>query len=178
MLSESAFFDHFQECYFSGMLFCPQINKLHERARGIVYNDIAMSFENLLIKKNIFTIDHQNIQSLVIEIDKATNNLLGRNLSKFFVRNNHKLLPNDNTVFMLQITKCYQLLGTINSELHSNPIKKTKFLSNFHIGNKKMATNKLLFQIVQKLHSNLEFINTSLVGRIYSWLNILFYSRF
>ena len=66
-----------------------------------------MSFENLLIKKNIFTIDHQHIQSLVIEIDKAINNLPGRNLSKYFVRNNHKLLPNDNTVFMLQITNCY-----------------------------------------------------------------------
>ena len=85
-----------------------KINKLHERALRIVYNDTVTSIENLLIKDKSFTIHHQNIQSLVIEIYKAIHNLPGKNLSEFSVRNNHNynprseselLLPNVNTVF-------------------------------------------------------------------------------
>ena len=44
------------------------INKLHESALRIVYNDTVTSFEELLVKDKTFTIDHQNIQSLAIEI--------------------------------------------------------------------------------------------------------------
>ena len=78
-----------------------------------VYNDTVTSFENLLIKNNSFTIHHQNIQSLAIEICNvckigAIHNLPGGNLREVFVRNNHNyslrseselLLPNVNTVF-------------------------------------------------------------------------------
>ena len=45
-----------------------KINKLHDRALRIVYNDTVTSFENFLIKDKFFTIHHQNIQSLAIEI--------------------------------------------------------------------------------------------------------------
>ena len=44
-----------------------------------MYNDIITSFEELLVKDKTFTIDHQNIQSLVIEMYKAVNNLPGGN---------------------------------------------------------------------------------------------------
>ena len=47
-----------------------KINKLHERALRIVYNDTIMSFEELLVKDKTFTIHHQNIQSLAIEMCK------------------------------------------------------------------------------------------------------------
>ena len=63
-----------------------KINKLHERALRIVYNDTITSFEELLIQGKTFTIHHQNIQSLAIEMYKPVNNLPGGNL---FVRNNH-----------------------------------------------------------------------------------------
>ena len=98
----------FQYCtlvwMFHGRQVNDKINKLHERALRIVYNDTVTSFENWLIKDKSFTIHHQNIQLLVIEIY----NLPGGNLSEFFVRNNHNynlrseselLLPNFNTVF-------------------------------------------------------------------------------
>ena len=39
-----------------------KINKLHERALRIVYNDIYTSFEELRVKDETFTIYHQNIQ--------------------------------------------------------------------------------------------------------------------
>ena len=78
-----------------------------------VYNDTVTSFENLLTKNNSFTIHHQNIQSLAMEICNvckigAIHNLPGGNLREVFVRNNHNyslrseselLLPNVNTVF-------------------------------------------------------------------------------
>ena len=65
-----------------------KINKLHERALRIVYNDTIMSFEELLVKDKTFTTHHQNTQSLAIDMYKAVNNLPGGNLSEFFVRNN------------------------------------------------------------------------------------------
>ena len=65
-----------------------KINKLHERALRIVYNDTIMSFEELLVKDKTFTTHHQNTKSLAIDMYKAVNNLPGGNLSEFFVRNN------------------------------------------------------------------------------------------
>ena len=65
-----------------------KINKLHERALRIVYNDTIMSLEELLVKDKTFTTHYQNTQSLAIDMYKAVNNLPGGNLSEFFVRNN------------------------------------------------------------------------------------------
>ena len=74
---------------FHGRQINGEINKLHERALRIIYNDTMMSLEELLFKDETFTIDHQNIQSLAIEMYKAKNNLPGGNLSEFFVRKIH-----------------------------------------------------------------------------------------
>ena len=88
-----------------------KINKLHERALRIVYNDTITSFEELLIKDKTFTIHYQNIQSLTTEIYKAVNILPGGNLKEFFVSNNHNYnlhsrleltVPSINTVFKRQ----------------------------------------------------------------------------
>ena len=51
-----------------------KINKLHERALRVVYNDYESSFEDLLGKDGSFKIHHQNIQRLAIEIYKVINN--------------------------------------------------------------------------------------------------------
>ena len=93
-----------------------KINKLHEGALRIVYYDTVASLENLLIKDNSFTMHHQNIQLLAIEIYKAINNLPGGNAGEYFVRNNHNynlrseselLLPNVDTVFKGQNSVSY-----------------------------------------------------------------------
>ena len=85
----------------------------------------------MLIKDKSFTIRHQNIQSLGIEIYKATYNLQGGNLSEYFVRNNYNynpcskleiLLPNVNTPFKLQ--NCFSYFGSVYMELHPNRLKK------------------------------------------------------
>ena len=54
-----------------------------------MYNHSITSFEELLLKNIFFTMHHQNIQSLEIEMYKAVNSLPGENLSEFFARNNH-----------------------------------------------------------------------------------------
>ena len=50
-----------------------KINKLHECALRVVYNDYESSFDGLLQKDNSFNIHHQNIQSLAIQIYKWFN---------------------------------------------------------------------------------------------------------
>ena len=52
---------------FYGSQINEMINKLHERALRIMYNDTTMSFEELLVKDKTFKIRHQNIQSREID---------------------------------------------------------------------------------------------------------------
>lgn len=51
------------------------INRIHERALRIVYDDNHSSFEQLLKLSGSITIHHRNLQLLAIEIYKALNNL-------------------------------------------------------------------------------------------------------
>ena len=44
-----------------------KINRIHERALRITYNDKSLSFQNLLEKDNCFTIHHRNIKILATE---------------------------------------------------------------------------------------------------------------
>ena len=48
-----------------------RINKIHERALRIVYDDINSSFEELLRKDNSVTIHTRNIQALATELFKV-----------------------------------------------------------------------------------------------------------
>jgi len=41
-----------------------KINKIHERALRLVYNDFSSSFDILLVKDKCFSIHHQNLQAL------------------------------------------------------------------------------------------------------------------
>ena len=46
---------------FHGTQINNKINKQHERALRVVYNDTITTFEELLVKDKTFTIHHQNI---------------------------------------------------------------------------------------------------------------------
>ena len=52
-----------------------KINRIHERALRIVYNDANSSFNELLIKNRTFTIHERNIQTLAIEVFKIINGI-------------------------------------------------------------------------------------------------------
>ena len=63
-----------------------KINRLQERALRLVYNDFNSSFRQLLDEDNSFTIHHQNIQSLVIEMYKVVNDLSTTTFAKLFTK--------------------------------------------------------------------------------------------
>ena len=48
--------------------FISRINKLHERALRLIYNDYESTIENLLTNDGSFTVHHYNIQTLAIKI--------------------------------------------------------------------------------------------------------------
>ena len=96
---------------FHGRQINDKINQLHERALRIVYNDTITSFQKLLVKDKTFTIHHQNIQSSAIEMHKAVNNLLGGNLSEFFVRNNHSYNLRSRSELKFQVSILKGLKG-------------------------------------------------------------------
>jgi len=87
-----------------------KINKLHKRALRLVYNDYESSFDFLLCKDNSFTIHHQNIQRLAIEIYKDIQNsstgvfkeLLIPNIRPINRSNADFQIPSINSVLMGQ----------------------------------------------------------------------------
>ena len=68
-------FSHFSYCplvwMFHSRTLNNRINRIHERALRIVYQDIESSFADLLSKDNSFTIHERNIQTLAIELYKV-----------------------------------------------------------------------------------------------------------
>ena len=83
-----------------------KINKLHERALRLVYDDYESSFESLLEKDGSFCIHHQNLQKPALEIYKVIhNNSTGDFKNLFNLRNCHYnrsgselLIPSVNSV--------------------------------------------------------------------------------
>ena len=63
-----------------------KINRLHERALRIVYDDHVSTFDPLLAMDESFCIHHQNIQRLLIEINKALHDISGNSLKELFVK--------------------------------------------------------------------------------------------
>ena len=79
ILMKSFVISQFNYCPISWM-YCQRqsnnlINKIHERALRIAYNDYKSDFDNLLSRDDSVTIHQRNIQALAIEIHKSLNNL-------------------------------------------------------------------------------------------------------
>ena len=62
-----------------------RINALHEKALRLVYNDSSLSFEELLILDNSFTIHHRNLQKLATEMFKVKHHLSPTFMNNVFV---------------------------------------------------------------------------------------------
>ena len=61
-----------------------RINKIHERALRIVYNDDQSSFNEVLNRDNSFTVHERNVQALAIEIYKVINGLSPEIMNRVF----------------------------------------------------------------------------------------------
>ena len=91
----------FKSFYESKFKYCPltwmfysrktnnRISKPDERALRLVYSNYESSFEDLLIKDGSFTVHHYSIQTLVIELYKAYNNVSQTIFGELFTRNNN-----------------------------------------------------------------------------------------
>ena len=66
-----------------------RINKLHERALRIVYKNNKLTFGELLVIDNSFTIHQRNLQRLAIEMFKVTNNLSPNFMETIFPISKH-----------------------------------------------------------------------------------------
>ena len=64
-----------------------RINRLHERALRIVYNDYVNSFESLLVKDGSVSIHNRNIQRVALEMYKIRNGLAPDFICDLFLKN-------------------------------------------------------------------------------------------
>ena len=70
-----------------------RINRIHERALRIVYQDSKSSFAELLMKDESFTIHVRNIQTLGIELYKVAYSLSPKIMKLVFPLNSHPKYP-------------------------------------------------------------------------------------
>ena len=61
-----------------------RINRIHERALRVVFNDMVSSFEELLLRNNSVSIHIRNIQLLATELYKVANGFLPEIMSHVF----------------------------------------------------------------------------------------------
>ena len=66
-----------------------KINRLHERALRIVYNDDHLTFNELLKLDNSVTIHHKNIQKVAIEVYKCIHDLSPSFMKDIFVNSGY-----------------------------------------------------------------------------------------
>ena len=124
-----------------------RINRLHERALRIVYDDYSSSFEELLEKDNSVCIHHQNIHRLMIEIYKIKYESYNSPLTQFLVDSNRSttrngsdfIVPSINTSFNGKNSLRY--LGPIIWNSLPREIKNASTLSQFKSLIKKWKPN-------------------------------------
>ena len=76
-----------------------RINRLHERALRLVYQDKNSTFEELLEKDESFTVHERNIQTLGIELYKVAYGLAPEIMRLVFPFNPHAKYPWDKNLF-------------------------------------------------------------------------------
>ena len=73
---------------FCGRSLNNRINRLHERALRIVYNDYTSTFDSLLVKDGSVSIHHRNVQRVAIEMYKIKNGLAPQIISDLVTKSN------------------------------------------------------------------------------------------
>ena len=82
-----------------------KINKLHERALRIVYDDHVSTFEEFLEKDNSFTVRHYNIQTFCVELYKVFSGQSQTIFSNLFERKNINYNLRSQLDFVIQKVK-------------------------------------------------------------------------
>ena len=82
-----------------------QINKLHERALRLVYNDKSSSFRELLERDHSVTIHERNIQVLLTEIFKVKSGAAPEIMTEIFKFKDHSYDLRKNNCLEMRIIK-------------------------------------------------------------------------
>ena len=105
-----------------------KINRLHERALRIVYDDDVSTFDQLLAMDKSFCIHHQNIQRLLIEIYKALHDISGNSLKELLVKRESTISLQSKPELVIpsvnSILKCKNFFRYFDSVIwNSSPIE-------------------------------------------------------
>ena len=143
-----------------------RINRLHERALRLVYKCPTLTFEELLVKDNSFTIHHRNLQKLAIEMYKIINNISPSIMKNIFpMSSNPYNLRNKNpfqthnvhTVYNGTETLAYR--GPQTWALVPEDIKQVQPLSKFICEIKKWKPDGCSCRLCKIYVNNLGFID-------------------
>ena len=160
----------FSYCPLVWMFHCRElnnrINRIHERALRIAYNDPNSSFEELLRKDESFTIHERNIQRLAAEMFKVKNNLTPQFMQKVFPPSKNLVNLREKPLFeTYNVKSVYNGTETISfrgpqiwSILPKN-IKNAKTLSEFQAKIKKWIPKGCMCRICKIYIKHVGFIN-------------------
>ena len=111
-----------------------RVNKLHERALRIVYQDYASSFTELLEKDNSTTIHNKNIQFLATELSQPfMNEMFVENAQHYYELRKKIELKRNNVQTMYIGTEVLTSLGPRIWEIASDYIKKCNNFEEFKL---------------------------------------------
>ena len=115
-----------------------KINRIHERALRITYNDNSSCFQDLLNKDSSVSIHHRNIRTLATEIFKFLHGLSPEILNEVFIERNFNYnLRGNNFLSRRRVnsvrygTKSVSFLGPKIWDILPNEIKNSETLHQF-----------------------------------------------
>ena len=118
-----------------------RVNKLHERALRIMYQDYASSFTELFEKDNSIIIHNRNIQLLATELFKVKNGLSPSFMNEIFVENSQHYydlrkkteFKRNNVKTVYNGTETLTFLGPRIWEIVPDYIKKSNSFEEFKL---------------------------------------------
>ena len=142
------------------------INRIHERALRIAYNDYVSDFESLLQTDNAVTIHHRNIQALTLEIYKSHNNLnptfmkevFSLKQTKYPLRKQGMAYPNPRTM-----SYGLETFGYKGSQLWLNLPEEIREVTDIHVFKKYVANyckNTCNCNLCKNYVANLGYVET------------------
>ena len=148
-----------------------RVNKLHERALRIVYQDYASSFTELLEKDNAPTIHNRNIKLLATELVKVKNGLSPPFMNEIFVENAQHYydlrkqteFKKNNIKMVYNGTETLTFVGPRIWEIVPDCIKRSNNLIEFKLKIKTMESKKLSMHVMQKVLTTSWFFVTCLL---------------
>ena len=102
-----------------------RINRIHERALRIAYNDYTSSFEQLLIKDNSSTIHKRNLRALATEMYKISHDLSPPFMRELFIEKTGNY--NTRSTYVVDIDKSNEIHCTKKLNFKIPKAKTTHF---------------------------------------------------